>query len=182
MAGLHLLTDAECKAATPKSKVYYLNDGSGLRLRIHPNGGRNWNQRAQLAGKEKNLGLGTYPAVTLTIARSKAQTNRDLISQEKDPVITKRTQRASLVQRRTESCGAISREFLKHNEEECSVTHFRRNEELLRRFLLPDLARLPTQDITEAYLLAVLKKAYDAGTKESVRRARALAAQIFRFA
>ena len=108
MAGLNLLTDAECKAAEPKSKVYYLNDGGGLRLRIHPNGGRNWNQRAQLAGKEKNLGLGTYPAVTLTIARSKAQTNRNLISQNKDPVITKLTHRASLAQRSTESFGAIS--------------------------------------------------------------------------
>jgi len=181
MAGLYLLTDAECKAAKPKNKVTYLNDGGGLRLRIHPNGSKTWTQRARFAGKEKNLGLGSYPAVTLTIARSKAQTNRDLINQDKDPVIIKRTQRAALAQRSTESFGAIAREFFKHNEEEWSATHYKRNEGLLRRFLLPDLARLPIQEITEAYLFSVLKKAYDAGTKESVRRARALAAQIFRF-
>ena len=41
MAGEKLLTDAQCKAAKPKEKIYYLNDGSGLRLRVSPNGEKN---------------------------------------------------------------------------------------------------------------------------------------------
>ena len=40
MAGEKLLTDSRCKAAKRKEKIYYLNDGHGLRLRISPNGSR----------------------------------------------------------------------------------------------------------------------------------------------
>ena len=37
MAGEKILTDAQCKAAKPKQKIYYLNDGNGLRLRVQWN-------------------------------------------------------------------------------------------------------------------------------------------------
>jgi len=40
MAGEKILTDAQCKAAKPKQKIYYLNDGNGLRLRVSPNGSK----------------------------------------------------------------------------------------------------------------------------------------------
>lgn len=43
MAGEKLLTDAQCKAAKPKEKIYYLNDGSGLRLRVSPLDTRGYN-------------------------------------------------------------------------------------------------------------------------------------------
>jgi hypothetical protein len=36
MAGEKLLSETQCKNAKPKAKVYYLNDGGGLRLRCRP--------------------------------------------------------------------------------------------------------------------------------------------------
>jgi hypothetical protein len=71
MAAEKLLTEASCKAAKPKAKLYYLNDGAGLRLRIRPDGSRTWIYRYRLAGKEMSSGLGAYPKVTLQIARAK---------------------------------------------------------------------------------------------------------------
>jgi integrase len=50
---------------------------------------------------------------------------------------------------------------------------------LLRRYLLPDLEKLPIDAIKEAYLYTVIKEPYDKGKKESARRARAIASQIF---
>ena len=38
MAGEKLLSETSCKTCKPKVKVYYLNDGGGLRLRIRPDG------------------------------------------------------------------------------------------------------------------------------------------------
>jgi len=55
MAGEKLLTDAQCKAAKPKEKIYYLNDGSGLRLRVSANGSRVWLLRYHLGGKEQTV-------------------------------------------------------------------------------------------------------------------------------
>ena len=42
MPGEKLLSESACKSAKPKDKVYYLNDGKGLRLRVRPDGSRTW--------------------------------------------------------------------------------------------------------------------------------------------
>lgn len=72
MTAEKLLTEAACKAAKAKDKIYYLNDGAGLRLRVRPDGSRTWVFRYRLDGKELSAGLGAYPTVTLQIARVKA--------------------------------------------------------------------------------------------------------------
>jgi hypothetical protein len=72
MAAEKLLTEAACKAAKAKAKLYYLNDGAGLRLRIRPDGSRTWIYRYKLDGKETSTGLGAYPTVALQVARAKA--------------------------------------------------------------------------------------------------------------
>ena len=72
MAGEKLLTEAKCKAAKSKTKIYYLNDGGGLRLRIRPNGSRHWIYRFRIDKKEKSTSLGPYPQISLQIARVKA--------------------------------------------------------------------------------------------------------------
>ena len=40
MAREKLLSEAKCKSAKPIDKLFYLNDGGGLRLRVRPNGSR----------------------------------------------------------------------------------------------------------------------------------------------
>ncbi len=58
MAAEKLLTEAKCKAARAGESVYYLNDGSGLRLRVRPDGSRSWLLRFFIQGKENTQGLG----------------------------------------------------------------------------------------------------------------------------
>ncbi|MDW7664779.1 MAG: Arm DNA-binding domain-containing protein, partial [Nitrosomonadaceae bacterium] len=67
-----ILTEQSCKNAKPQSKIFYLNDGAGLRLRIRPNGSKSWVFRYSLNNKDMSHGLGTYPATSLQIARKKA--------------------------------------------------------------------------------------------------------------
>ena len=80
MADEKLLTDVRCKGAKRKGKIYYLNDGHGLRLRISPNGSRIWLLRYRIDGKEQTVSLGFYPTASLTIARTKAEENRQLVA------------------------------------------------------------------------------------------------------
>lgn len=42
MAGEKLLSETDCKTCKPKAKVYYLNDGGGLKLRIRSDRRRTW--------------------------------------------------------------------------------------------------------------------------------------------
>lgn len=182
MAGEKLLTEVKCKSAKPKIKVYYLNDGAGLRLRVRPDGGRSWIFRYRLNGKEKNIGLGSYPIVSLTIARTIAAENRLLVTSGSNPQLVRRLKKAKDAIKEEQTFSTVAREWLAHNIKEWSSNYYIRNEGLYRRFLLPDLGRLPIHEITESYLFSVLKPHYDRGRKESVRRARAIAAQIFSYA
>ena len=52
MAGEKLLSEISCKTCKPKAKIYYLNDGGRLRLRIRPDGSKSWIKRDRLNGKE----------------------------------------------------------------------------------------------------------------------------------
>jgi len=56
MAGMKLLSELAFKNAKPRHKVYYLNDGGGLRLRCRPDGSKVWLFRFRVHGKESCLG------------------------------------------------------------------------------------------------------------------------------
>ena len=181
MAGEKLLSETSCKTCKPKAKVYYLNDGGGLRLRIRPDGSKTWIKRYRLNGKEKAVGLGSYPPVTLKIARVKANAVISQLVEGKNPVLEKKvlSQQRSIEDNQT--FGSVAREWINHNKPDWSANHTERNEGIIRRYLLPDLGRLPIQRIEESYLFSVLKPVYDKGLKESARRTRAIAAQIFTY-
>jgi len=179
MAAEKILTEASCRAAKPKNTAYYLNDGGGLRLRIKPNGSRSWIYRFRIDGKENTNSLGTYPQVSLQIARTKLAEAKQHVVKGDNPSTANQIAKVNQIIKGEATFGAIAREWLAHNKSEWSTHHYERNEGLLRRYLLPDLERLPIDAIKEAYLYVVIKGPYDKGKKESARRARAIASQIF---
>lgn len=182
MAAEKLLSEAACKAAKAKATIYYLNDGAGLRMRIRPDGSRTWIYRYRLDGKEMSTGLGAYPTISLQIARANAQEARLEVSRGNNPSTTKRIAKTKQITKGSNTFGVIATEWLEHNKAEWSSTHYERNEGLLRRYLLLDLAKLPIESISEAYLFTVVKKIYDKGTKVSATRTITIASQIFSYA
>jgi len=182
MAAEKLLSEVACKAAKAKASIYYLNDGAGLRLRVRPDGSRTWIYRYRLNGKEMSAGLGAYPTVTLQIARVKAQQSKILAKEGHNISSAKKVAKATQTTKGSNTFGLIAVEWLEHNKADWSRTHHERNEGLIRRHLLPDLAKLPIESINEQYLFTVIKKVYDKGTKVSALRTRTIAAQIFSYA
>ena len=181
MAGQKLLSEAKCKAAKPKQKMYYLNDGGGLRLRCRKDGGKTWMFRYYYNKTEKSIGIGPYPKITLNIARSRTEEFRSQLSEGKNPTTQKRIQKRRILEKDAQTFGKLARDWMAHNKDFWSEKHFKRNEGLIRLYLLPDLGRLPINEIDETYLFATLQPAYDRGRQESARRARSIAAQIFEF-
>ena len=63
--------------------------GHGLSLLVRPmaNGrtSKTWSQRIRINGKPVNVGLGSYPVVSLSEARAKALENRRAVAQGRDP-------------------------------------------------------------------------------------------------
>ncbi|MCQ3805300.1 MAG: tyrosine-type recombinase/integrase [Acidimicrobiia bacterium] len=64
--------------------------GHGLSLLVQPTNipsrlSKTWSQRIRLNGRETNLGLGSYPAVTLAEARRRALRNRQSLEEGRNP-------------------------------------------------------------------------------------------------
>lgn len=68
------LTDAVIKGLKPAGKEYEVHDTlhDGLRLRVGPGGTKSWNVYYHRFGRNRRLGLGKYPDLTLHAAREKA--------------------------------------------------------------------------------------------------------------
>ena len=65
----------------------HINIGLSLVVRSRTNGGvaTSWEQRLQLNGRQLNLHIGTYPAVTLAEAKAEALRNANFVADEQDP-------------------------------------------------------------------------------------------------
>ena len=68
-------------------------DGDGLYLYISRAGAKSWVQRIVVDGHRRDIGLGSYPDVSLSNARSIAHDNRTAVAEGRDPVLEKRMAR-----------------------------------------------------------------------------------------
>jgi integrase len=67
----------------------------GLYLQITETGGRSWVMRYELNERERMLGLGSVKTFTLKEARERARSARQLLADGKDPLETKRADKAA---------------------------------------------------------------------------------------
>ncbi|MDE1209474.1 Arm DNA-binding domain-containing protein [Vibrio aestuarianus] len=81
------LTDKKIQNIKPTNKEQVLSDGSGLQLRITPNGTKTWHlvYKSPTTGKRVALTLGVLKPLSLANARRKARAYRELIAQDVDP-------------------------------------------------------------------------------------------------
>jgi len=57
---------------------YYDDSGTGLHIYVRKSGSKSWSQKIRFMGKQLELGLGSYPSVSLAEARSIAAENKAL--------------------------------------------------------------------------------------------------------
>lgn len=83
---INILKDKQIQEAKSKEKVYFFNDGGGLRLAIKPNGTKIWEFRFTINGKRKETTFKTYPIVSLKDARNKREEYQELINSGINPI------------------------------------------------------------------------------------------------
>jgi integrase len=82
MGTINRLSDKALKAAKGEQT---LHDGGGLYLKIGPTGGKSWVFRYYSQKKERRMGLGAYPELSLADAREVVARHRRIKSQGVDP-------------------------------------------------------------------------------------------------
>jgi len=68
-------------------------DGGGLYLQVAPSGAKTWIYRFQIAGRRRDMGLGSAAIFSLAEAREKALAARRLVAEGTDPIEARRAQR-----------------------------------------------------------------------------------------
>jgi hypothetical protein len=85
-----MLTEAAIRTAQPAEKPQKLFDEDGLYLIVSPTGRRLWRQKYRYQGKEKLLGLGRWPDISLKRARERRDEIRRLLAEGLDPSVERR--------------------------------------------------------------------------------------------
>ena len=67
-------------------------DGFGLTLRIDARGNKRWVQRLTIKRRQRNMGLGPWPRVSLVEARKMALANRRAAKEGRDPIAERRAE------------------------------------------------------------------------------------------
>lgn len=104
------------EVAALKAGSHAVGGAAGLYLVVAQSGGRSWLLRASVNGKRREFGLGSYPAVSLAEARTKAVEARDRIKAGVDPIQHKRVTQAEQEGRKT--FGQVAEIVIQRKQEE----------------------------------------------------------------
>jgi integrase len=174
MAGINKLSDRQVKNA-PIGK---LNDGGGLWLIKRKDGGAQWIYRFSLFGKRPEMGLGSYPLVSLADARTVVSEWRKLVVQGINPIKERERQRRAAAKARPtlaemtiETLEARKRQLVDNGKAG-------RWDSPLRLHVLPILGQTPIEDIDQRDIKKALSKLWH--TKpETARKAMSRLGLIF---
>ena len=126
--------------------------GLGLSLRVTPrkSGGlsKTWAQAISPNGTKTSLGLGSYPVITLAMARERALANARAIAEGRDP--RRRMRQVPTFAQANETVIAI---YAEHWKSERTRGQWRAS---MRDYVLPRLARKRIDAVTTADVMAVL--------------------------
>jgi integrase len=177
-----MLSDAACKNAKPKDKIYAVTDGEGMYLEIHPNGSKYWRMKYRYAGKQKRIALGVYPEVSLKEAREKKNAARKIIKSGEDPSIVKKKEKIELRENVINTFECIAREWFEKKRTVITKDYGNSIIERLENNIFPFLGAIPIKKIYPKELLAVIRKIEEREAIILSRNVVQCVGQIFRYA
>mgnify|MGYP002723422271 CR=1 FL=1 len=176
------LTDTAIRNAKPREKPYKMGDAGGLFLLVQPSGGKLWRLKYRVDGKEKKLGLGTYPEISLGEARKARDKARSLMALGKDPGVEKARKKVQDRISAGNSFSTVAAEFINKRTKEGWAENTQAKAAYLLGYLNPAIGKMPVAEIMPSDMIPILKKVEGKGNLETARRMLQLASQIFRYA
>jgi integrase len=141
------------------------SDGNGLYLAVGRNGSRSWVVRYMLAGRTREMGVGSASAVSLAEARRKAQDARKLLADKIDPIATRDAQREAL---RLETAKAVTFDTCAaayveaHRPGWKNAKHAQQWANTLHAYASPVIGKLAVQAVETEHVLKILRPIWTA--------------------
>ncbi len=128
----------------------------GLSLLVkHTTNGRwskTWSQRLRISGRTVSLGLGSYPAVSLALARQRALANRQAVEEGRDP---RRRHAVTFAQAMAEVIDLHRPDWKPTSNTE------QQWRSLLANHIAPTIGSMPVAEVKAADIVAVLDRVWD---------------------
>ncbi len=147
-------------------------DGHGLYLRVGPNGAKSWIFRFKVEGSRRDMGLGSYPEVSLAEAREKATGLRKQRAAWKDPLELRRAERqaAQLEAAKAMTFKEAAEAYIAaHSVGWKNEKHAYQWPQSLGTYVYPVFGDLPVQTIDTALVIQALKPIWRTKTETAIR-------------
>ena len=177
-----MLSDVTIRNARPKEKAFKLSDEKGLYLLIQPTGGKLWRFDYRFFGKRKTLALGSYPEISLAMARDGRDEARRHVASDIDPSEIRRAVREARQGAANNSFEVIAREWIGTHMADKAASHTSRLLRRLEVYVFPWLGNKAISEITAPQLLESIRRIQNANKLETAHRTLQSVGQIFRYA
>ena len=144
----------------------------GLALQITGTGARSWVLRLRMGGRQREMGLGSFPTITLAGARDEARKQRALFKSGNDPIALRRaTESAAAAQRATQKTFAeVAEQYIASHEKSWkNAKHQAQWMATLRTYAEPVIGKLLVGDIRSAHVISVLEPIWTTKTETATR-------------
>lgn len=180
-----MLTDATIRTQRiPELKPVKLRDGNGLYLEVTPKGAKYWRFRFWIAGRERLMSLGVYPAVSLKQARILRDKARGLIAQGVDPAEARAQAKGKGAAKTPEAptFEAVAREWHAKESKKWAEAHAARIMGRMVNHLFPALGSSLISELKPLGVYPLLKGIEAEGKHETAQRLRQYIEGVFTFA
>lgn len=166
------LSDVKVKAAKPKEKDYILTDGDGLQMRVRANGSKLWNFNYihPVTRKRINMGLGTFPEVSLAQARKRTVEYRKLVAQGLDSKEKRDADRQKLKATTEHTFKNVASAWFQLKKDSVTTAYAEDIWRSLTLHVFPYLAATPISAITAPTAIKLMRPLETKGSLETVKR------------
>ena len=176
------LTDTQIKKAKATDKLQKLSDGAGLQLHVATTGGKLWRWAYRFEGKQKTMGLGIYPDVSLADARERHSEARKLLAAGVDPMQDRKDVKQARLTGSENSFESVAREWWTHWKTTRTESHTGYVIRRLEANVFPAIGARPVSEILAPELVKMVKVVADGGALDVAKRCLQMCNQIFRYA
>ncbi len=144
----------------------------GLALQVSGSGARSWVLRVSVAGRQREMGLGSFPSVPLAEAREKARAHRSKIELGADPISVRRAvQSAAAAERDSQQpFSTVAAQYIaQHAKTWKNAKHEAQWASTLRTYAEPIIGTLLVRDVTSAHVIKVLEPIWTSKTETATR-------------
>ena len=149
-----------------------LHDGGGLYLQVTSAGAKSWIYRFMLKGRAREMGLGSFPAVSLGDARARATECRIVKAQGRDPVQDRASLQSQrlLAQAQSMTFQDCANAYIgAHKAGWRSAKHAEQWTSTLATYAYPVMGNLPVQSVDVGMVMKVVEPIWNAKTETASR-------------